>query len=149
MLNTLTNNRSYQTLEVTINTRTHQTCKQPTSKWQQERREREHRSNCFIVNTMKISSESNNFHTCWQEAQRNNRSCALSQSMHSWITCSMSQLWWCFTVSTLINLEISLLSLKQRTTIFSIMKSSQLFFWLTVSRLTSSTLLKTWLRRGS
>lgn len=149
MLNTLTNNRYYQTLEAIINTRMHQTCKQPMSRWQQERREREPRSNSFIVNTMKISLESNNFHTCLQEAQRRNRSCVRSQRMRSWITCLMSLLWWCFTVSILINLEISLLNSKPRTTIYLIMKSSLRFFWLTVSQLILNTLLKTWLRQGS
>lgn len=73
MPNIIMKNKFYLILGVIINTRMQMICKQPMSKWQLGKREKEPKNNYSIVNTMKINLGNMSFWGFYHKPIKNRR----------------------------------------------------------------------------
>ncbi len=97
MPNIIMKNKFFLILEVIINIRMQMTCRPLMNKWQLVKREKELKSNYFIVNTMKTNLGNMSFWGFYHRQVRNNRLLNQFTKTIFSITCLTSLQSWCFT----------------------------------------------------
>lgn len=105
--NTTTRKKYFLTLEATINIKMHLICKLLMNKWHLVRKEKEDRVSSIHLNSLKINSEPINFNFYCPKVTKSSKIFFQSVKIGFWIICLMSLQSWCFTVSILIDLEMS------------------------------------------